>query len=109
VAQKVAPVFGAQVSTRTCRRSKSARPWFHAEPCLSWARTFACREGRLRALMKFLPGLIAAALAFFLVNLLDWTTLIENFGWQVVSFFAAYLGAAYITERAMCNYRGRLD
>ena len=63
----------------------------------------------MSAMMKFLPGLIAAALAFFLVKLLSWIELIDNFGWQIVLFFGVYLGAAVLIERAMRNYRGRLD
>ncbi|HLB07275.1 MAG TPA: hypothetical protein VJN41_06270 [Alphaproteobacteria bacterium] len=63
----------------------------------------------MSAMMKFLPGLIAAALAFFLVKLLSSIELIDNFGWQIVLFFGVYLGAAFLIERAMRNYRGRLD
>ena len=55
----------------------------------------------MQMILRFLPGLIGAAIALMVLKLLSWTDL----GFEIGAFFSAYLIGTVVVERSMKSYR----
>ncbi len=56
----------------------------------------------MQMILRFLPGLIGAAIALTVLKLVSWTDL----GFEIGAFFSAYVIGTVVVERGMKSYRG---
>lgn len=55
----------------------------------------------MQTFLRFLPGLIGAAIALTVLKLVSWTDL----GFEIGAFFSAYVVGTVAVERGMKRYR----
>ena len=56
----------------------------------------------MQTILRFLPGMIGAAVGLTVLKLVSWTDL----GFEVGAFFTTYVVATVIVDRGMKGYRG---